>query len=65
MRSRRILTYAAWFALLLAPVAMVVHHEARMARESAPGRRALNAALEAREQAVAATERTLGRKIGE
>ena len=65
MRSRRILTYAAWFALLLAPVAMVVRHEAEMAREYGPGRKALNAALEAKEQAVAAAERALGRKIGE
>lgn len=65
MALRRALTYVAWFALLLAPVAMVVHHEARVAREYGPGRRALNAALAAREQAVAAAERTLGRKIGE
>ena len=65
MALRRALTYAAWFALLLAPVAMIVRHEAEMAREYGPGRKALQAALEAREQAVAAAERTLGRKIGE
>ena len=65
MRSRRILTYAAWFALLLAPVAMVVRHEAEMAREYGPGRKALQAALEAEAQAIEAAELALGRKIGE
>ena len=65
MARRRALTYAAWFALLLVPVAMVVHHEARMARESAPGRKALQAALEAEAQAIEAAELALGRKIGE